>query len=109
WVGVFAADVMIRNRRFDARSLVQHGGAYPDVNWVNLVLLVVASVVGFGFTTASAGWLAWQGYLFGLVGIPSQGELGASDFGVLVALALALVVALSVNIPAIRRQENADN
>jgi hypothetical protein len=109
WVGVFTADVMIRNRRFDTRSLVQRGGAYPDVNWVNLVLLVAATVVGYGFTTASAGWLAWQGYLLGLVGIPPQGELGASDFGVLVALAIALVIALSVNIPAIRRQETADN
>lgn len=105
WVGVFAADVMIRNRRFDSRSLVQRGGAYPDVNRVNLALLVVASAVGYGFTTASASWLSWQGYLLALVGIPSEGELGSSDFGVLVALALALVVALSVNIPAIRRQE----
>jgi len=109
WLGVFAADVMIRNRRFDTRSLVQRGGVYPDVNWVNLAILVLAGAVGYGFTTASASWLAWQGYLLELVAVAPDSELGGSDFGVLVALGLALVAALSVNIPAVRRQEAKSN
>src|SRR5690606_38717448 len=109
WLGVFAADVMIRNRRFDTRSLVQRGGVYPDVNWVNLAILVLAGAVGYGFTTASASWLAWQGYLLELVAVAPDSELGGSDLGVLVALGQALVAALSASLPAARRQEAKSN
>jgi len=105
WLGVFAADVMIRNRRFNTRSLVQCGGVYRDVNWVNLSLLVVASAVGYGLTTAAAAGLSWQGYLLGLLGIRPDSAWGSSDFGVLVALGLALVVAILVNVPVVRKQE----
>ncbi|HEU4808523.1 MAG TPA: cytosine permease, partial [Homoserinimonas sp.] len=109
WLGIFAAEIMIRNRRFDTRSLVQRGGVYPDVNWVNLSLLVVASGVGFGFTTASAGWLAWQGYLLGLAGIPIGSELAQADVGVLVALGFALLMPILVGVRTIRKQEAGRN
>ena len=105
WLGVFAAEIMIRNRRFDTRSLVRRGGVYPDVNWVNLGVLVLASAIGYGFTTASAGWLSWQGYLLEVVGIPIRSELARADIGVLVALACALLLPIIVGVRTIRRQE----
>lgn len=105
WAGIFGAEMMIRHRGFDTGSLLRRGGTYPLVRWVNLVALLVASAIGFGLTTASVGWLAWQGYLFELLGVPAGGELAASDLGVLVALALGLLVPIVAGIPAIRRQE----
>lgn len=105
WLGVFAADLMVRNRRFATRSLIRRGGVYPDVNWVNLGLLIAASSIGYGFTSASAEGLAWQGYLLDLVRVTPNRALASSDFGVLVALGLALLTALSVNISPIRKQE----
>ena len=105
WLGVFATEIMIRNRRFDTRSLVQRGGVYPDVNWVNLGVLVLASAIGYGYTTASAGWLSWQGYLLEVVGIPLRSELARADIGVLVALACALLLPIIVGVRTIRRQE----
>lgn len=105
WVGIFVAEVMIRNRRFDARSLLQRGGVYSAVRWVNLSMLIVASAVGYGLTTATVGWLSWQGYLLGFVGIPAGSELARADIGVIVALLLALLTPIIAGIPAIRRQE----
>lgn len=105
WAGIFAAEMMIRNRRFDATSLLSRGGVYPDFAWVNLSALVLASVVGFGLTTASVGWLSWQGYLFPLLDVPGTSDLAGSDLGVLVALLLGLLVPIIGGIPAIRRQE----
>lgn len=105
WLGIFTAEVMIRNRRFDTRSLVHRGGAYADFRWGNLVLLAAASALGYGFTTASTGWLAWQGYLLPLAGIPAGSELAQADAGVLVALGIALVMPILFGIGAIRRQE----
>lgn len=105
WAGIFAAEMMIRNRRFDATSLLSRGGVYPDFAWVNLGALVLASAIGFGLTTASVGWLSWQGYLFPLLDVPGASDLAGSDLGVLVALVLGLLVPIIGGIPAIRRQE----
>lgn len=109
WVGIFVAEMMIRNRRFDAHSLLQSGGIYPSTRWLNLSMLLVASGIGYGLTTATASWLSWQGYLLGVVGIPAGSDLAESDIGVLVALGLALLTPIVAGIPAIRRQEEGPN
>ncbi|MHB1235754.1 MAG: hypothetical protein ACYCZK_08780, partial [Microbacteriaceae bacterium] len=107
WSGIFAAELMLRNRRFSARSLLRSGGVYPSVVWVNLVMLVVASIVGFGLTSASVGWLNWQGYLFPVFGAPAGSAFASTDIGVLVALALGLLTPIVAGIPRIRAQEAA--
>jgi purine-cytosine permease-like protein len=107
WLGIFAADIMIRQRRYNTRSLVQRGGVYADVNWTSLGILAVASAVGYGLTTASAPGLAWQGYLLGLAGVSPSSDLAQSDFGVLVALAIALLGVILLGVRTIRRQEEA--
>ncbi|HEU4849908.1 MAG TPA: cytosine permease [Terrimesophilobacter sp.] len=107
WAGIFAAEMMIRNRRFDTKSLVTRGGVYSDVNWTNLTALVLASAIGFGLTTATVGWLSWQGYLFPLLDVAGASDLAASDLGVLVALVLGLLVPIIGGIPGIRRQEES--
>lgn len=105
WAGIFGAEMMIRSKGFVSSSLVKRGGLYPDVNWTNVAMLVVASVIGFGLTTASVGWLSWQGYLFPLVNVPLSSDIAASDLGVFVALVLGLLTPIIAGIPAIRRQE----
>lgn len=107
WVGIFAADTMIRNRRYHSESLLKTGGVYPTINWVNLPALFVITGVGFGLTTATVSWLQWQGYLFSLVGIPIDGELAGADLGVFVALLLGVLIPVITGIPTIRRQEAA--
>jgi purine-cytosine permease-like protein len=108
WAGIFASEMMIRNRRFSSRSLLKSGGIYPAFNWVNLSMLVVAAVVGYGLTTASVGWLHWQGYLFPLFGVSASSDVAATDIGVLVALALGLLTPIVAGVPAIRRQERTE-
>lgn len=105
WAGIFASDTMIRNRRYDTPSLLRRGGIYADVRWVNLSMLVVASIVGFGLTSATVGWLGWEGYLFGLFGVLPGSTLAATDIGVLVALVIGVITPLVSGVPAVRRQE----
>jgi len=107
WVGIFAADTMIRKRRYHAPSLLSTGGIYPAIHWVNLSMFVVISGIGFAFTTATVSWLTWQGYGFGLMGVPLSGEIAASDFGVLLALVLGVLTPIVAGIPGIRKQESA--
>jgi len=105
WAGIFGAEMMIRNRGFNSQSLIQRGGVYPDVNWVNLAMLVVSTVIGFGLTTATVSWLSWQGYLFSIAGVPLTSDLAGSDLGVFAALLLGLLTPIVAGIPSIRRQE----
>ncbi len=105
WAGLFAAEMTLRRRRFDTPSLLARGGVYPDVNWINLSMLVVASVIGFGFTSATVAGLQWEGYLFAALGVPLSSPLGGTDLGVLVALLLGLLTPLVSGVHAIRRQE----
>jgi purine-cytosine permease-like protein len=107
WVGIFAADTMIRSRKYHTRSLLARGGLYPDVNWANLGALIGITLLGYGLTTATVTLLSWQGYLFALGGVPLDGPLAASDLGVLVALLLGILTPIVSGIPAIRRQETA--
>ena len=105
WAGIFAAETMIRNQGYHAPSLLKGGGIYPAVRVVNLVSLLVITGIGYGLTTATVSWLSWQGFVFPLVGVPIDGELAASDLGVLVALLLGLLVPIVSGIRAIQRQE----
>lgn len=105
WAGIFGAEMMIRSKGFDAQGLLKRGGVYADFHWVNFAMLMVASAMGFGLTTASVVWLEWQGYLYGILGVPLSSDLAASDLGVFVALIIGLLTPIIAGIPAIRRQE----
>jgi purine-cytosine permease-like protein len=107
WAGIFAAEMMIRTRRFDSPSLVASGGVYPQVRIANFLGFLLLSGVGYGLTTATFPGLTWQGFLFPLLGVPADSALGTSDLGVLVALVLGIIVPLATAIPAIRKQERA--
>jgi hypothetical protein len=69
--------------------------------------MVVATVVGWGLVTNTyAGWLNWQGYLLGPLGLGGKGGGWAyAGLGVLVALALGAVGYLALGVRAVRRQE----
>lgn len=105
WTGLFAAETMLRERRFHQPSLLASGGVYPDWRWGNLGMLVAASVIGLGLVSSDLPWLAWEGYLFRLLGIDSQTGIGTSNIGVIVALALGLLTPIVAGSRAVRRQE----
>lgn len=107
WAGIFAAEMMLRKRRFHADSLLRRGGVYPAVRVVNLVGFVVITGVAFGFTSAVLPGLDWQGYLWPLLGLPASDPLLTSDLGVLGALVLGLALGLATALRGIRRQESA--
>ncbi len=106
WAGVFGAETMIRTRRVHSPSLLQSGGVYPAVRWVNTVMLVVASLLGWGLTSASLPSLDWQGYLWRLAGAPVP--LADTDAGVAVALLVGLLTPIAVGIPALKRLQRAE-
>jgi purine-cytosine permease-like protein len=107
WAGIFAAETMIRKRRFDSSSLLNRGGVYADARWLNIIMLVFISIIGLGLTSATVSWLSWEGYVFTALGIPLDSALASTDVGVLVALVLGVFWPVIGGIPAIRAQESS--
>jgi hypothetical protein len=57
----------------------------------------------------NAGWLDWQGYLLGAVGLGGkEGAWAYANLGVLVALLVGLLGTLALRRPAVRAQETID-
>ena len=107
WAGIFAADTMIRNRRYHSDSLLRAGGVYPIVNWVNLAAFLAVTALGFGLTSSTLTGLTWQGFLWPIFGVAPDSTLAATDIGVFAALLLGLLVPIVSGMPRIRRQESA--
>ena len=108
WCGVMLADVLLRRRDYAEQELFDPAGRYGDVRVVPILLVLVATALGWGLVTnTSADWLKWQGYLlepFGLGG--RDGSWAYANLGVLLALALGFLVTL-LSRRRIRAQEAA--
>ncbi len=107
WCGIMLADIALRRSNYDDVDLYRPHGRYGDVPAAPLVTLAVATALGWGLVTnASAGWLAWQGYLLDVVGLGGKdGAWAGANLGVLVALLLGFVVTLVARRAVVRRQE----
>jgi NCS1 family nucleobase:cation symporter-1 len=111
WCGIFLADLLLRRRAYDPVGLFDAGArdGYGSVNAVSVLLLVAATVVGLGLVTNTyAGWLTWQGYLLGPVGLGGKsGDWAYANIGVVVALVVGFLGYLALQASAVRRQEAA--
>src|SRR5215211_651311 len=108
WCGVMLADVALRRHDYVDADLYDPRGRYGDVRWAPIVLVVVATFVGWGLVTNSfAGWLAWQGYLLGPLGLAGrEGSWAYANLGVLAALLIGFVGMLLFGRRAVRAQED---
>jgi NCS1 family nucleobase:cation symporter-1 len=107
WAGVLMADIALR-RTYADEELYRAGGRYGSVRWPAVILLVVATVVGWGLVTNSqVAWLTWQGYLLDLGLGGREGPWAYANLGVLLALVLCFLVTLLTSASTVRRQEVA--
>jgi NCS1 family nucleobase:cation symporter-1 len=98
WCGVILADLALRHTDYDHNDLYRPAGRYGDVQVFPLVLVVVATLLGWGLVTnAGAEWLQWQGYLLGPFG-GKQGDWAGANLGVLVALVIPFVATLFADV-----------
>ena len=88
WSAIFVTDVLMR-KSYDEKDLYRTDGRYGSWNYRSVGILLVATVVGWGFVTNSfASWLTWQGYFLGIIG-GKEGEWAYSNLGVFFALVIA--------------------
>ncbi|MFQ1002199.1 purine-cytosine permease family protein [Modestobacter sp. SSW1-42] len=109
WCGIFLADLLLRRRDYAEADLYDPRGRYGAAQPVPLLLLALGTALGWGLVTNTyAGWLDWQGYLLGPVGLGGRdGTWAFANLGVLAALAVGFLGTLLLRRGAVRRQEAA--
>ena len=88
WSAIFVADVLMRKKSYDESDLFNEQGRYGAWNMKSLGLMVMGSIVGWGFVTNPfASWLSWQGYFLGVFG-GKEGVWAGANLGVFFALVI---------------------
>ena len=106
WSSIFVADVVTRKKAYKEEDLFNPKGMYGSVNKGSITLMVLGSVIGWGFVTnAFAPWLEWQGYFFPLIG-GKDGAWAFSNVGVIFALIFGFFGHLLLATRKIRAQES---
>jgi purine-cytosine permease-like protein len=103
WSGIFVSDVLIRRIAYHEVSLSRSYGFYKAVNMSNTSGWLLAVALGWGLLKSDLVEFEWLGYLADLT---TNAEFWAqSNFGVVIAFAIGLLLPVAVGIPRIKRQE----
>ena len=106
WSSIFVADVVLRKKAYREEDLFNPKGMYGSVNKGSITLMVLGSVIGWGFVTNTfAPWLEWQGYFLPLIG-GKDGAWAFSNVGVIFALIFGFFGHLLLATRKIRAQES---
>jgi purine-cytosine permease-like protein len=90
WSAIFVTDVLLRTR-YNQEDLYRVDGRYGAWNFPAIGVLIVATIVGWGFVTNSfASWLTWQGYFLAPLG-GKEGSWAYANLGVFFALLIGFV------------------
>lgn len=107
WSAIFVADVVVRKKAYSQIDLFDPQGIYGSVNKASIMLMVIGSIIGWGFVTNTfAPWLEWQGYFLTLIG-GKDGAWAYSNVGVIFALLIGFFGHLLLSARKIRAQESA--
>ena len=106
WSAIFVADVVMRSKAYSEKDLYDPRGIYGSVNKSSIGLMVIGSIVGWGFVTNTfASWLSWQGYFLPLIG-GKEGPWAYSNIGVVLALIIGFVGHILLARKTISKQES---
>ena len=106
WSAIFVADVLMRKQAYSEKDLYDSRGIYGSVNKNSIALMIVGSIIGWGFVTNTfASWLSWQGYFLGVIG-GKDGAWAYSNIGVVIALIIGFVGHIALAKKTISKQES---
>jgi nucleobase:cation symporter-1, NCS1 family len=105
WSAIFVADVILRKKDYAEDELFKPSGRYGSWNLRSTSLLVIGSIIGWGFVTNSfASWLSWQGYFMGAIG-GKTGSWAYANVGIIFALVIGFLGHILLSRKEIRKQE----
>jgi purine-cytosine permease-like protein len=107
WSAIFVADVIMRKKAYIEKDLYDERGIYGSINKGSIALMIIGTIVGWGFVTNTfASWLSWQGYFLGVIG-GKAGTWAYSNIGVVFALLIGFIGHVALAKKSITKQESA--
>jgi purine-cytosine permease-like protein len=95
WCGMFLAHLAVHRAPYSEPDFYDSKGRYGSVRLGSIVLICVATAIGWGLVTNTVGkpnWLNWQGYLLGPVGLGGKsGAWAYANLGIVAALVIGFV------------------
>jgi purine-cytosine permease-like protein len=106
WSAIFVADVIMRKKAYIEKDLYDEQGMYGSINKGSIALMLVGTIVGWGFVTNTfASWLSWQGYFLGVIG-GKEGPWAYANVGVVFALTIGFFGHIILARKTISQQES---
>jgi purine-cytosine permease-like protein len=106
WSAIFVADVLLRRKAYSEKDLYDAQGIYGSINMGSIALMIIGTIVGWGFVTNTfASWLSWQGYFLGVIG-GKEGAWAYSNIGVFFALIIGFFGHIILARKTISKQES---
>jgi len=106
WSAIFVADVIMRKKAYIEKDLYDTQGMYGSINKGSIALMLIGTVVGWGFVTNTfASWLSWQGYFLGAIG-GKEGPWAFANVGVIFALLIGFFGHIILARKTIAKQES---
>jgi purine-cytosine permease-like protein len=106
WSAVFVTDVLMRKKSYSEADLFTPNGKYGSVNWGSISIVVVGTIIGWGFVTNTfASWLSWQGYFLGFIG-GKDGAWAYANVGVIFAMIIGSSGRYIFGKKSVAQQEN---
>ena len=79
---------------------------YGSINKGSIALMLIGTIVGWGFVTNTfASWLSWQGYFLGVIG-GKEGAWAFANVGVIFALHIGFFGHIMLARKTIAKQES---
>jgi len=105
WSAIFVADILMRKVDYAESELFQPSGRYGVYNLRSILLIIVGTLIGWGFVTNPlASWLSWQGYFMHLIG-GKTGTWAGANVGVIFGLVIGFVGHILLSRTSIKKQE----
>lgn len=106
WCGIFLADLALRRRPYAEADLFDRRGRYGTVNLSAVLLMLVATAIGWGLVVGISSAFEWQGYLLGPLHLGGKsGTWAYSNLGVAVAFVIGFLGYLLTSAGRVRRQD----
>ena len=106
WSAIFVADVIMRKKAYIEEDLYNAQGMYGSINKGSIALMLLGTIVGWGFVTNTfASWLSWQGYFLGVIG-GKEGAWAFANVGVIFALLIGFFGHIILARKTIAKQES---
>lgn len=104
WIGMFAADVLIRKIAYHELSLARAYGVYKKANVLSLFIWIVSLVSAIAVIPVNLYGTGFMGFALPMLGL--EPNLSTAAIGFVAALLVGFLLSVIIRIPRIRKQES---